>query len=76
MSAPPTNSAAANCQPMRMTSTMPSSMTRLVEANMNTMAVTKSAPFWNSDLAMAVAAYEHDEETMPSPLARATAAGR
>ena len=56
MMGPPTNSAAANCQPMRMTSTTPSSMTRLVDANMNTMAEMKSAPFWNSDLAMATAA--------------------
>ena len=31
-------------------------MTRLVEANMKTMALMKSAPFWNNDLAMAVAA--------------------
>ena len=56
MIGPPTNSAAANCQLSRITRTMPSSRTRLVEANMNTMAVRKSAPFWNSDLAMAVAA--------------------
>ena len=44
MMAPPTNSLAANCQPMSTTSTMPSSMTRLVEANMKTVAATKSAP--------------------------------
>ena len=56
MIGPPMNSAAANCQPMSTTSTMPSSTTRLVEANMKTMADTKSAPFWNSDLAMADAA--------------------
>ena len=65
MMMPPTNSLTANCQPMSTTSTMPSSMTRLVEANMKTMAATKSAPFTKSDLAMADAAYEHDEETMP-----------
>ena len=45
MMGPPTNSAAVNCQPSRMASTMPISMTRLVEANMNTMAEMKSAPF-------------------------------
>ena len=56
MIGPPTNSARANCQPIRMMSTMPSSITRLVEANMNTMAERKSAPFWNSDFAIAVAA--------------------
>ena len=56
MIGPPMNSAAANCQPMRITNTTPSSITRFVEANMNTMAATKSAPFWNSDFAIAVAA--------------------
>ena len=75
MMGPPRNSAAANCHPIKMTSTMPSSITRLVEANMNTRAEMKSAPLANRDLAMAVAAYEHDDDTMPKPLARATAAG-
>ena len=56
MMMPPTNSLTANCQPMRTTSTMPSSITRLVEANMKTMAATKSAPLAKSDLAMAEAA--------------------
>ena len=56
MIGPPTNSAAANCQPINTTSTMPSSTTRFVEANMNTIAVTKSAPFWKSDFAIADAA--------------------
>ena len=56
MIGPPTNSAAVNCHPISTASTIPSSITRLVEANMNTMAETKSAPFWNSDLAMAEAA--------------------
>ena len=76
MIGPPMNSAAANCQPIKMTSTMPSSITRLVEANMNTMAEMKSAPFWNNDLAMAVAAYEHEDDTVPKKVARVTAAGR
>ena len=42
---------------------------------MKIIAVVKSAPFWNSDFAIAVAAYEHDDDTMPQPLARATAFG-
>ena len=44
---------------------MPSSTTRLVEANMKTIDATKSAPLTNSDLDMAEAAYEHDDEIMP-----------
>src|SRR5438477_11988150 len=75
MTGPPTNSAAANCQPMSTNSTTPSSTTRFVDANMKTIAETKSAPFWNSDFAIAVAAYEQLDETMPKPLARATAFG-
>ena len=65
MIAPPTNSAAANCQPISTMSTMPSSRTRLVEANMKTIEATKSAPLTKRDLDMAEAAYEHDEDTMP-----------
>src|SRR6266480_651667 len=72
MIAPPMNSAAANCQPMRTMSTMPSSITRFVDANMKIIALTKSAPFWNSDFAIAVAAYEQLDDTMPKPVARAT----
>ena len=67
MIGPPTNSASANCQPMSTSSTMPSSSTRLVEANMKTIAVVKSAPFWNNDFAIAVAAYEQLDDTMPKP---------
>src|ERR1035438_6262373 len=62
MMTPPTNSLTANCQPISTTSTMPSSITRLVEANMNTVAATKSAPFTKRDFAIALAAYEHEEE--------------
>ena len=65
MIGPPTNSATANCQPSRTSITSPSSTTRLVEAIMKTMALVKSAPLTNSDLAMADAAYEQEEETMP-----------
>ena len=76
MIGPPTNSATANCQPISTTSTMPSSRTRLVDANMKIIAVVKSAPFWKSDFAIAVAAYEQDDDTMPKPdwRARRTAA--
>ncbi len=56
MIGPPTNSAAVNCHPISTASTMPSSITRLVEANMKTMADMKSAPFWKRDLAIAAAA--------------------
>ena len=56
MIGPPMNSAAANCQPIKTINTTPSSTTKFVDANMNTIAETKSAPFWNSDLAIAVAA--------------------
>ena len=54
----------------------PSSSTKLVEANMKTLAATKSAPFTKSDFDMAEAAYEHEDETMPKREARVTAAGR
>jgi hypothetical protein len=37
-------------------STSPSSHTRFVEANWNASAVAADAPFWNSDLAIAIAA--------------------
>ena len=56
MMAPPTNSASPNCQPISSHSTMPSSRTRLVLANMNTIDAVKSAPRWNSDFASALAA--------------------
>ncbi len=56
MIGPPTNSATANCHPSSTSSTTPSSTTRLVEATWNTIALVKSAPLANSDLAMAEAA--------------------
>ncbi len=65
MITPPTSSLTANCQPISTTSTMPSSITRLVEANMNTAAATKSAPLTKRDFAIALAAYEHEEEAIP-----------
>src|SRR5215210_3244676 len=69
---PPRNSASVNCQPSSTHRTRPSSHTRLVEANWNASADTAEAPFWNSDFAMAMAAYEHDDDAAPSTVALAT----
>jgi len=56
MRKPPRNSATANCQPMSSHSTIPSSTTRFVLANMNTIDDVKSAPRANSVFANALAA--------------------
>src|SRR4051812_23590437 len=64
-------SASVNCQPMSTQSTSPSSHTRLVEANWNASADAADAPFRKSDLAIAIAAYEHDDEAAPRPVAHA-----
>src|SRR3954466_7547716 len=72
---PPKNSARVNCQPISTHRTRPSSQTRLVEANWKASAVAAEAPFWNRLLAIAIAAYEHDEEAAPSALASVTAFG-
>src|SRR5436190_597521 len=69
---PPMNSARVNCQPISTQRTKPSSQTRLVDANWKARAVTAEAPLANSDLAIAIAAYEHDDEAAPRPVARAT----
>ena len=53
---PPTNSASANCHPMRIQRTRPSSQTRLVEANWKARAEAADAPFWKRLLAIAIAA--------------------
>jgi hypothetical protein len=66
---PPANSAAVNSGPRKIHSTIPSSKTRLVEANMNASAAGSPAPFWNVLLAIAIAAYEHDDDAAPSPVA-------
>jgi hypothetical protein len=39
----------------------------LVDANWKASAAAAEAPFWNSDLAIAIAAYEHDEDPAPRP---------
>src|SRR3954453_15588750 len=69
---PPRYSASVNCQPSRTHRTSPSSQTRLVEANWNASADAADAPFSNSDLAIAIAAYEHDDDAAPSPVAHPT----
>ncbi len=75
MIGPPMNSAAANCQPIRMTRMIPSSITRFVEAISKVIAAVKFAPLLNSDLASATAAYEHDELAAPSNEARPSVRG-
>jgi len=42
----------------------------LVEANWNASALAAEAPLANSDLAIAIAAYEHEEDAAPSPVAK------
>src|SRR5205085_12245258 len=71
----PMNSAKVNCQPMRTASTMPSSATRLVEANSKAIAATKSAPFRTRERASATAAYEHEDEAAPNAVATASVFG-
>jgi hypothetical protein len=44
----------------------------LVEANWNASAATAEAPFENSDLAIAIAAYEQLDDAAPRPVAKAT----
>ena len=56
MRGPPTNSARVNCQPSSTAMMMPSSMTRLVEANWNAIAAVKLAPLRKIDRAKATAA--------------------
>ncbi len=70
---PPRYSATVNCQPTRIHSTRPSSHTRLVEANWKASALAAEAPLTNSERAMATAAYEHDDDAAPRPVARAVA---
>jgi len=69
MSTPPANSAPRNGQPSRISRISPSSKTRLVEANSNTMAAGKLAPLRKSDRAIATAAYEHDDDAAPRNVA-------
>ncbi len=75
ITSPPRYSASVNCHPSRIQSTSPSSHTRFVEANWKASAEAAEAPFWNRLLAIATAAYEHDEEAAPRPVATATGRG-
>ena len=72
MTRPPRYSATVNCQPISTQRTTPSSQTRLVEANWKASALAAVAPLTNSERAIATAAYEHDDDAAPSPVARAT----
>ena len=69
MTKPPANSAARNCHPSRISSTNPSSKTRLVEANSKMIALGSVAPLRNSVRASATAAYEHDDDAAPNAVA-------
>ena len=75
ITAPPTNSAAANCQPIRIQITKPSSITKFVLANIKIIDAVKSAPRANKLFASALAAYEQDELTIPNSDARAIVLG-
>src|ERR1700722_5674230 len=66
---PPTNSARVNCQPSRTQMTMPNSTTRLVDANWKSRADAAEEPFWKRLLAIAIAAYEQEEEEGQRPVA-------
>jgi len=75
MTGPPTNSARVNCQPRRTAMMIPSSITRLVEANWNAIAAVKLAPLRKSDRASATAAYEQEDDAKPNRLASAMLRG-
>src|SRR5437773_9067815 len=64
---PPTNSAAANCQPMSTMMMMVSSATKLVEASSKAIAAVKFAPLRKIERASATAAYEHEDDAAPRP---------
>ena len=72
---PPTNSASVKRQPMNSHRTIPSSKTRFVDANWNAIAEARLAPFSNRDFAIAIAAYEHEDDAAPSPVASAASRG-
>ena len=76
MIGPPTNSARVNCQPISRARMTPSSTTRLVEAISKAIAAVKLAPWRNRDRASATAAYEHDDDAAPNPVAMASVRGR
>src|SRR5205085_2100030 len=75
MSGPPTNSPSVNCQPRTSAIRIPSSATRFVEANSKAVEAVKSAPRRKSERASATAAYEHDDDAAPRPVATASERG-
>src|SRR5215472_3002208 len=75
MIGPPMNSARVNCHDSSSANMMPSSMTRFVLAISKAIAATKLAPRRISARASATAAYEHDDEAAPRPLASASVLG-
>src|SRR6266568_1453039 len=75
MIGPPTNSARVNCQDSSSAMMMPSAMTSVVLAISKVIAAVKLAPRRNSARASATAAYEHDDEAAPNPVASASAFG-
>src|SRR2546429_3831169 len=68
---PPTYSARVNCHPISTHSTSPSSHTRFVEANWKASEVAAEAPFAKSERAIAIAAYEQEDDAAPRPVALA-----
>lgn len=62
---PPTISAARNCQPRKINISIPNSITRFVEANMNATEEMKCAPLAKRLLAVARAAKEQELEADP-----------
>jgi hypothetical protein len=75
MTSPPAYSASVNCQEISSARIIPSSMTRLVLAISNTIAEVKLAPLRSSDRASATAAYEHEDDAAPRPVARVSVLG-
>src|SRR6266403_805961 len=69
---PPTNSAAANCQPISTMMMMVSSATKFVEASSNAIAAVKLAPLRKIERASATAAYEQEDDAAPRPHAMAS----
>ncbi|CAB4905586.1 unannotated protein [freshwater metagenome] len=74
MTMPPMSSARANCHPIKIQRTIPMSMTKFVLANIKTIEAVKFAPLLKRLLANALAAYEHDELTIPKKVAFASVA--
>ena len=72
---PPTYSPTTNCQLRNIAMTMPSSMTRFVEASMNAIAGTKPAPLANRARVVESAANEQELEMKPKKVPSPTLLG-